>query len=234
VFESQPYTKRTATAEALKLLFTRCSRPLTVGQNGIEAFPPKWYGSIELAPYFGQKVMFRYRPANIGEIYVFSFPEGRYIATVERRDATGVSSQDYRRIQKERKALKQIARSYQVKREATAAMPDPIAALAAATRYENDRRRNTEPQTTEAPAPAAPQKVVRVATAMEFAARRVKADRKTARRAEVARPKTEALEDRLYREAVERQERAREAKGGVKEAEEKLDNFFKISERFGR
>jgi transposase InsO family protein len=173
VFASQPYAKRTATAEALALLFMPAQRDrgVTVGQNGIEAFG-RQYGSIELAPYYGQKVFYRYDPANIGEIYVFSFPDERYLCTVARRDAAGVTADQYRRIRNEQKALKKMHKAYQVARETHAANPDPVAALAASVRYENAKA----PQP---PPPAARSSVIiPIARPLEAAAKLIKAEKK--------------------------------------------------------
>ena len=172
VFEGQTYEKRTATKEALSLLFMRCSTPVRVGQNGIKVWD-RYYGGVELAPQFGQQVYYRYRPEDLGELYVFSFPEQRYLCTVQRRDASGVTSEDYRRIQHEKKMLRTTARAYQAKREAHAAIGDPIAALAAAKRRQAEERGTP-------PAGATPsQTVVRpIARGLEAAAREIREERK--------------------------------------------------------
>jgi transposase InsO family protein len=222
VFESHAYEKRTATKEALSLLFMRSPAPVRIGQNGIKVFD-RYYGGIELAPHFGQQAYYRFDPADLGELYVFSFPEERYLCTVRRRDASGVTSEDYRRIQHEKKVLRKITEAYRVKREAHAATPDPIAALAAQRGRQAEERgdRPVDQKQNQV------HRVVRpIARGLETAARQIREERAKRPATGDGGRKATSLLDRL---AARDEGRGTREESGEEKATRMLDRLAKFS-----
>lgn len=104
------YTKRTASGNFLQQCLMRTKRHHKIGKNGI-TFNKCKYKSEELLPFYGKEVIVRYDPQDKDTIYVYD-KEENYIAKAYREKKTsytGMSKQDYERLNHEKKQMTEFA-----------------------------------------------------------------------------------------------------------------------------
>src|SRR3972149_1052645 len=159
-----------ATADTLRLLLMRCSRPVTVQRNGVWAFD-RWYWSEAIAACHGQQLYYRYSLDDLSVIHAFSLQD-QLIGSITRRELVGVTSTDHRRYVREKQAVRRAARVHLANLEKRASAPDALAAIGASARL--DRPGTPRP---EDPDPA--QRVVQaIRTPLAAAAKLIKAEKK--------------------------------------------------------
>ena len=110
VYNQLPYTKRTASSDFLQQCLMRSNKHRKVGKNGI-TFNKCQYKSEELYPFYGKEVIIRYDPQDKDTIYVYDIEEN-YIAKVykeKKTSYTGMSKQDYERLNHEKKQMTEYA-----------------------------------------------------------------------------------------------------------------------------
>jgi|Deesub1362B_J571_1020462.scaffolds.fasta_scaffold00331_6 transposase InsO family protein len=116
VYEENLYEKRIAREESLRLLMMK-SQTVQVRRQGIWLLKT-WYRSEELFSFLGQKVIARYDPQEIGRIFVYTIDD-EFICEAKqiRRLQFGATADDYKKLMKDKKQVKKLAKEYYKKQE---------------------------------------------------------------------------------------------------------------------
>jgi hypothetical protein len=103
--------KRVAPKEVLRVFMMRTTRAIKVQRNGIRLFD-KYYWSPELIEYQGRQVYARYNPDSIDMLYIYSSSDDIFLCEAYNNELKGSSSEDYRELNRRKKAVKKLVKEY--------------------------------------------------------------------------------------------------------------------------
>jgi len=111
VYHENLVEKRVAPREVLRLFMMRTTKALNVQRNGVRLFGKNFW-SPELVEHQGKQVCARYDPDSIGTLNIYSASDDIFLCEAYNNELKGSSSEDYRELNRRKKAVKKLVEEY--------------------------------------------------------------------------------------------------------------------------